>query len=183
MLPAISFAYERAESDLMQRKPRNKFVDRLVTKQLIGLAYLQIGIIQATAGFCAFFATFEYYGIKMTDLVGMSGWWRNENLDTVGAVRCCGGRCNGRGNGTISTSCGDESDFLFDTPIASCLPGAYAAQQGFCDPEGRDLILRRAQTAFLSSIVVVQWADLIICKTRLNKFWDARMVRFLRGFD
>merc|ERR1719313_1436893 len=126
MLPAISFAYERAESDLMQRKPRNKFVDRLVTKQLIGLAYLQIGIIQATAGFCAFFATFEYYGIKMTDLAGMSGWWRNENLDTVGADRCCGASCNGLGNGTISTSCGDESDFLFDTPIASCFPGAYA---------------------------------------------------------
>lgn len=31
MVPAISLAYERAELDIMKRKPRNPKIDRLVT--------------------------------------------------------------------------------------------------------------------------------------------------------
>ena len=42
-LPAISLAYERAESDIMKREPRNPGVDRLVNERLISLAYGQIG--------------------------------------------------------------------------------------------------------------------------------------------
>ena len=51
LLPAISLAYEKAESDIMKRMPRNKFRDKLVTAQLIFFAYGQIGMIQASAGF------------------------------------------------------------------------------------------------------------------------------------
>lgn len=35
MIPAISMAYELPEADLMMRKPRDAFVDRLVTTKLI----------------------------------------------------------------------------------------------------------------------------------------------------
>ena len=42
-LPAISFAYERAESDIMKRKPRDPIKDKLVNERLISLAYGQIG--------------------------------------------------------------------------------------------------------------------------------------------
>lgn len=41
MLPAISFAYEKAESDIMDRKPRSRD-DRLVTSRLISFSYLQV---------------------------------------------------------------------------------------------------------------------------------------------
>ena len=43
MLPAISMAYEEAESDIMKRQPRNPFSDKLVNERLISMAYGQIG--------------------------------------------------------------------------------------------------------------------------------------------
>ncbi|KAL7725561.1 hypothetical protein ACLKA6_003181 [Drosophila palustris] len=56
MMPAISLAYEKAESDIMTRMPRDPFEDRLVNKKLIIMAYLQIGTIQTVACFFTFFA-------------------------------------------------------------------------------------------------------------------------------
>merc|ERR1712025_567693 len=53
MVPAISMAYEFAESDIMKRQPRNPFTDKLVNERLISMAYGQIGMIQASAGFFA----------------------------------------------------------------------------------------------------------------------------------
>merc|ERR1719327_2121960 len=49
MVPAISMAYEQAESDIMKRPPRNPFTDKLVNERLISMAYGQIGMIQASA--------------------------------------------------------------------------------------------------------------------------------------
>merc|ERR1712203_1019560 len=51
MVPAISMAYEEAESDIMKRMPRNPFTDKLVNERLISVAYGMIGMIQAAAGF------------------------------------------------------------------------------------------------------------------------------------
>ncbi len=53
--PAISFAYESSESDIMRTKPRDRHKDKLVTWQLISWAYLQIGFIQAIGAFTTFF--------------------------------------------------------------------------------------------------------------------------------
>ena len=55
VLPAVSFAYEKAERDIMRRPPRNPATDKLVNGQLISMAYGQLGIIQAFAGFFAYF--------------------------------------------------------------------------------------------------------------------------------
>merc|ERR1712061_32739 len=55
MVPAISMAYEKAESDIMKRQPRNPFTDKLVNERLISMAYGQIGMIQASAGFFVYF--------------------------------------------------------------------------------------------------------------------------------
>jgi len=62
MLPAISFAYENPESDIMKQPPRDRHVDKLVTWQLISFSYLQIGVIQAFASYTAFFFVFETVG-------------------------------------------------------------------------------------------------------------------------
>jgi len=43
IVPAISFAYEVPELDIMLRFPRSAKRDRLVTRRLIGYSYLQIG--------------------------------------------------------------------------------------------------------------------------------------------
>merc|ERR1712073_109581 len=48
MVPAISMAYEQAESDIMKRQPRNPFTDKLVNERLISMAYGQIGMIQSS---------------------------------------------------------------------------------------------------------------------------------------
>lgn len=42
-VPAISLAYEKAESDIMKRVPRNPKTDKLVNDRLISMAYGQIG--------------------------------------------------------------------------------------------------------------------------------------------
>merc|ERR1711941_179894 len=55
LIPAISLAYEKAEADIMKRKPRNSQTDKLVTAKLISFAYLQIGVIQALAGMYTYF--------------------------------------------------------------------------------------------------------------------------------
>merc|ERR1712048_40319 len=55
MLPAISLAYEEAETDIMKRAPRDPLHAKLVNERLISLAYGQIGMIQAIAGFFTYF--------------------------------------------------------------------------------------------------------------------------------
>ncbi len=62
MIPAISFAYETAESDIMLRKPRNAAVDRMVNRRLISFSYLQIGVIQALAGIFVAMVVMNDYG-------------------------------------------------------------------------------------------------------------------------
>merc|ERR1719320_2013036 len=54
MAPAISMAYETKESNIMKRKPRDPEKDKLVTGKLVLFAYLQIGMLQALAGFYAY---------------------------------------------------------------------------------------------------------------------------------
>jgi len=73
MVPAISMAYENAEADIMQRPPRNAKVDRLVTKKLVSFAYLQIGIIQAAAGFYTWMVVLNDYGYPPNILPGNGG--------------------------------------------------------------------------------------------------------------
>jgi sodium/potassium-transporting ATPase subunit alpha len=46
MVPAIAFAYENPELDIMERYPRNAKRDSLVGGKLISYSYLQIGMIQ-----------------------------------------------------------------------------------------------------------------------------------------
>lgn len=71
MLPAISLAYEHPESDIMIRPPRNSKVDRLVNRRLISFSYVQIGVIQALAGFYCYFVVLGDYGLTANILPGL----------------------------------------------------------------------------------------------------------------
>merc|ERR1712086_491712 len=73
MYPAISMAYEAAESDIMLRMPRNPKEDALVTVKLLSYTYLQIGIIQALAGFFCYFVVFSDCGFFAHSLSFV--WW------------------------------------------------------------------------------------------------------------
>jgi len=71
LAPAISMAHEGAESDIMLKSPREQNRDKLVTWNLVSFSYLQIGVLQALAGFYAYFVVLWNYGIYPGDTVGM----------------------------------------------------------------------------------------------------------------
>jgi len=71
LAPAISLAHEGKEADIMTRKPRDPDVDKLVTWRLISFSYLQIGVLQAIAGFYAYFCVLFECGLKPSYLVGL----------------------------------------------------------------------------------------------------------------
>merc|ERR1712141_831890 len=98
MVPAISMAYEFAESDIMKRQTRNPFTDKLVNERLISMAYGQIGMIQASAGFFVSFVIMQWADLiicktRMNSVFqqGMKNWFMNFGLcfETLLAVVLC----------------------------------------------------------------------------------------------
>lgn len=79
LLPAIALAYEKAESDIMNRAPRNPQYDKLVNKRLISMTYGQIGMTQSMAGFYTFFCILMYHGFLPRDLIGMRIPWEDRS--------------------------------------------------------------------------------------------------------
>uniref|UniRef100_A0A3P8XJG0 Sodium/potassium-transporting ATPase subunit alpha n=1 Tax=Esox lucius TaxID=8010 RepID=A0A3P8XJG0_ESOLU len=133
MVPAISLAYEAAESDIMKIPPRNSKTDKLVNERLISIAYGQIGMIQALAGFFTYFVILAENGFLPSKLLGIRVEWDNK-------------------------FCNDLED-------------SYGQQW----VSRQTLFQFTCHTAFFASIVVVQWADLIICKTRRNSVFKQGM--------
>jgi len=87
LAPAISMAYETKESDIMERKPRNPKIHKLVTWKLISFAYLQIGVIQALAGFYAYFTVLHSFGFKPIHLIGLDKYRIFNNERKASALR------------------------------------------------------------------------------------------------
>ncbi|OQR94535.1 sodium/potassium-transporting ATPase subunit alpha [Achlya hypogyna] len=71
MIPSIAMAYEDAENDIMLRSPRRPNIDRLVTKKLIWVAYMNIGMIEAFAGHVVYFVVLNDYGYPANQLPGL----------------------------------------------------------------------------------------------------------------
>ena len=79
-MPAISLAYETAESNIMERKPRDSKRDKLVNSRLIGMAYGQIGIMQALAGFFCYFVIMGENGFLPWSLIQLRSDWDNQHI-------------------------------------------------------------------------------------------------------
>jgi sodium/potassium-transporting ATPase subunit alpha len=235
MVPAISLAYETREADIMDRPPRNAQTDRLVNFKLISFAYLQIGMIQALAGFFVYIIVLNDYGYAPNILMGNGlEWFKHSVMCTVngdGSPKECGFGCEGdswergyceggcqvpaggavdpfieftssgfRGPGeyTCSRACSNYASIPASeiTAAETAAFSTYCAQdntfgfadRGFADddaiaPAGamyfwngqqqplpnknyQTSALEYAQCAYFISIIIVQWADLLICKTR-----------------
>uniref|UniRef100_A0A6Q2XGH7 Sodium/potassium-transporting ATPase subunit alpha n=1 Tax=Esox lucius TaxID=8010 RepID=A0A6Q2XGH7_ESOLU len=134
MVPAISLAYETAESDIMKRQPRCPKTDKLVNDKLISMAYGQIGMIQAIAGFFTYFVILAENGFWPQTLLGIRLDWDD------------------RFNNELEDSYGQQWTY-----------------------EQRKIVEFTCHTSFFVSIVVVQWADLVICKTRRNSVFQQGM--------
>jgi sodium/potassium-transporting ATPase subunit alpha len=141
MVPAISLAYEKAESDIMKRRPRDPVKDKLVNERLISIAYGQIGFIQAAAGFFVYFVILGENGFLPKDLPGKRKWW--------------------------------------DSKAVNDLEDSYGQEWTY---KHRKELEYTCHTAFFVSIVVVQWADLIICKTRRNSILTQGMNNHILNF-
>ncbi|NXD88759.1 AT1A2 ATPase, partial [Halcyon senegalensis] len=83
MVPAISLAYEAAESDIMKRQPRNPRSDKLVNERLISMAYGQIGMIQALGGFFTYFVILAENGFLPGTLVGIRLAWDDRTTNDL----------------------------------------------------------------------------------------------------
>jgi len=158
MVPAISFAYERKEADIMKKPPRDSRVDRLVTNKLISFAYLQIGVVQALAGFFAYFVVMNDYGFSPLFLVGKAKYW------DAGQVLANPDDNNNK------WFYGNTKNGL--QPIQRVKDCVFPGDNACHNPK---IALRTAQTTFFVSIVIVQWADAIICKTRTLSIRDQGM--------
>lgn len=141
MVPAISLAYEKAESDIMKRQPRDPLTDKLVNERLIAMAYGQIGMIQATAGFFVYFVIMAENGFLPGYLFGLRRPWDNREIND------------------LQDSYGQEWTY-----------------------NQRKILEFTCHTAFFVSIVIVQWADLIICKTRRNSLFTQGMNNWFLNF-
>jgi len=141
MVPAISLAYEHPETDIMKRQPRNPTEDHLVNKRLISMAYGQIGMIQAAAGFFVYFVIMAENGFLPMKLFGIREMW--------------------------------------DSPSVTDLTDSYGQEWTYRD---RKSLEYSCQTAFFVSIVVVQWSDLIVCKTRRNSIFHQGMSNWALNF-
>lgn len=64
-VPAISLAYETAESDIMKRQPRNAKTDKLVNERLISMAYGQIGKSMAILNRCSLLALSSFFDLLL----------------------------------------------------------------------------------------------------------------------
>uniref|UniRef100_A0A8C6XX32 Sodium/potassium-transporting ATPase subunit alpha n=1 Tax=Naja naja TaxID=35670 RepID=A0A8C6XX32_NAJNA len=127
MVPAISLAYEAAESDIMKRQPRNPRTDKLVNERLISMLILG-------DGFFSYFVILAENGFLPSVLVGIRLNWDDRTVND--------------------------------------LEDSYGQQWTY---EQRKVVEFTCHTAFFVSIVVVQWADLIICKTRRNSVFQQGM--------
>jgi len=268
MVPAISLAYEEKESDIMDRAPRNSATDRLVNRRLISFAYLQIGVMQALAGFFTYMVVLNDYGFAPHTLPGVGLEWEETSImctttedgfpDDCGygcedpdefvygdlKYEYCVGGCkipftsvdSNISDPFLEFSVNTEGKSMgfrgYDGPIHPCKRTCETLEQElgslsvmerngydmYCGPdvpvdmkkmwnEGRDTAamnsgseapegafywwagrqqyfpnkdyqteaLAYAQTSYFISIIVVQWADLLIAKTRKLSIFDQGM--------
>uniref|UniRef100_A0A8C4SXD5 Cation-transporting P-type ATPase C-terminal domain-containing protein n=1 Tax=Erpetoichthys calabaricus TaxID=27687 RepID=A0A8C4SXD5_ERPCA len=88
IIPSISLAYEKAESDIMNQKPRHPKRDRLVNIQLAAYTYFHIGIIETFSGFLCYFTVMAEQGYLPGTLINIRVPWESRTVgdlqDTFG---------------------------------------------------------------------------------------------------
>ncbi|CAF0722465.1 unnamed protein product [Didymodactylos carnosus] len=125
LLPTISLAYEKPESDLMTRGPIDKFRDLLINRRLLSLVWGQIGMLQVTAGFFTYLVVMAENGFWPSRLLGIRKAW--------------------------------------DAAAINDLEDSYGQEWTY---RQRKLLEYVGYASFLAAIIIVQIANLLICKTR-----------------
>uniref|UniRef100_A0A2K5YEL0 Sodium/potassium-transporting ATPase subunit alpha n=1 Tax=Mandrillus leucophaeus TaxID=9568 RepID=A0A2K5YEL0_MANLE len=83
IIPSIALAYEKAESDIMNRKPRHKKKDRLVNQPLAVYSYLHIGLMQALGAFLVYFTVYAQEGFLPRSLINLRVEWEKDYVNDL----------------------------------------------------------------------------------------------------
>ncbi len=191
MVPAIAFAYENAELDIMSRQPRNAKLDALMGKKLFSYAYLQIGMIQQAGGVFIYFFVMNDYGFRPGTLINLNyeyGYFPkssdvyNPNLPHNGNTNYGIAEHHSKLD-WLKNEYGavDLRLFYVDRPASSwshCrwndndtpLTPRFYRYSSFTDAQicYTSESLKYAHTAYMVGIVAIQVAGCIACKTRIQ---------------
>jgi len=175
MWPAISYAYESPEKDLMTRKPRNPERDKLVTWKLISFAYMQIGLFEIAAAMYVYFTVMKDYGFYPMHLFFFAfadGCENNGDLRKYDWVTNADAKLTMQefyvGCSKIAGT--DRAQSSYYVPIDQTLdtissitnqPVRYTSEA-----------LKHAQTSVWCSIVVMQWSTRLMTRMRSLNIWE-----------
>ncbi|XP_053546839.1 potassium-transporting ATPase alpha chain 2-like [Bombina bombina] len=83
IIPSIALAYEKAENDIMTRKPRNPRKDHLVNQPLLCYSYFNIAAIESFSGFLNYFTVMADQGFLPGTLIGLRADWEDKTKQEV----------------------------------------------------------------------------------------------------
>lgn len=163
LAPAVSLAYEEPEDAIMQQPPRSEH-EHLVGPKMMTIAYLTIGVFETFAAYFAFFWVYYSYGFTINGLIG-SGIEYRTDYDKLG----------------------DERKHFFDTMC----DGQSWYQEHMVLGEGkncttdfkewRHMVLSKAQSAFLMTVVWSQIANVLIRKTQVASMFSSNFKRLYQN--
>jgi len=173
--PAISFAYDPPENDLMQRKPRHPERDKLVNSKLISFSYLQIGMFEVGAAMFAYYSVMKDYGFYPMNLFFYAfdegcvnnGELRKYDWSTTKDAKITVQEFYGLCDKTNTT---ENAQLSFYLPIEQTLgtistftnlPIRYTSEA-----------LKHAQTSVWCSIIVMQWSCRLTTRMRSLNMWE-----------
>lgn len=137
IIPAITLAYERPESDIMLRTPRDRQKETLVTGKLLGLTIFQVGIVESLSGIFTYFVIYGQFGFRPDKIIGLRDIWSDASI--------------------------------------SNLEDSYGQEWTFAQ---RRLIEITGYTGYLAGVVVTQWINIMMCKTRRNSIIEQGLVNY-----
>lgn len=83
LLPPIALAFETGEPDLMSRPPRNVNQDKMINRPMVGYSYLQMGILEAFAGFFTYIIAMSEAGFWPFRLLDLRQEWDSIAINDV----------------------------------------------------------------------------------------------------
>ncbi|XP_018416834.1 PREDICTED: potassium-transporting ATPase alpha chain 2-like [Nanorana parkeri] len=83
IIPSIALAYEKAENDIMTRRPRNPYKDRLVNMQLLSYSYFHIAAMETYAGFVNYFTIMAEQGFLPINTINLRVNWEDKTINEL----------------------------------------------------------------------------------------------------
>ena len=187
----VFMAYEKKEDDIMKRKPRDINKQPMVTWKLMLYSYLHIGVLQTLGCFLAYQQIMynEGNGVNFTDFLRMdrtewSKWGAGSGHTTqisTGEDSIVGVSSDidiGVTSGAGSSDFG-QTLFCYSTPNICEFSDTVDFEKLYhhhLTTVQQKILLRRAQTGFYVSLIIMQICAALCCQTRLASL-------FTQGFE